>query len=208
MHDEETFTEEQEIRKLAERLTGITRQEAAQIVHDWLLTVKKEVDEPDITPAYRLMDLLDCHRCVQHVAQVYIKGILGDGSPVFGMQNSISAREAETIASRAADPSLRHGVAAGAVKTEAPRQLPYEELLHMREGVYIIDVRDAEEFEEGHLPNAVNIPLARCVDDIEALPAKKDETICFVCAKGVKSRIAAAAAMQAGYKNVFFSGEA
>ena len=208
MQTKSAVTEECELRELAKRLTGVTRQAAAQIVHEWLLIVKKEADEPDITPAYRLMDLLDCHRCVQHVAQVYIKGIMGDGAPVFGMQTTISAREAETIASRAADPTLRHGVTPGVETTEAPRRMPYEDLKRMREGVHIIDVRDAEEYEEGHLPGAVNIPLARCLDAIESLPAKKDETICFVCAKGVKSRIAAASAMQAGYKNVFYAGEA
>ena len=41
--------------RLAERLTGNTRQAAAQIVHEWLLSVKKEPDEPDITPAYSFL---------------------------------------------------------------------------------------------------------------------------------------------------------
>lgn len=194
--------------RLAERLTGNTRQAAAQIVHEWLLSVKKEPDEPDITPAYRLLDLMDCHRCVLHVAQVYIKGIMGDGAPVFGMQAVLSGIEAQQIAARAEYPALRFKRTGGSTQEDAPRRLLYANLEHMGADVRIIDVRDAGEFGESHLPNAVNIPLAQCVNDIEALPAKKDEAICFVCEKGVKSRIAAAAAMQAGFTNVFFAGEA
>lgn len=195
------------VSELTARLTGVTRQAAAEIVHEWLLQVKQEADEPDITPVYRLMDLMDCHRCVQHVAQVYIKGIMGDGGPIFGMQAVISESEAQQIAARAEYPSLRYRMHAGSAKEEAPRRLLYMNLEQMEADLRIIDVRETDEFEEGHLPNAVNIPLAQCVSDIEALPAKKDETICFVCEKGVKSRIAAAAAMQAGYTNVFFAGE-
>jgi len=97
----------EKIRALADRIRQTTRQQAACVVHAWLLSERMEADEPDIRAAYRLLDLLDCHTCVQHVAQVYIKGIMGDFAPVFGMQTIVSDEEALAIAARAATPGLR-----------------------------------------------------------------------------------------------------
>lgn len=193
--------------KLAGRLTGLTRQTAAQTIHEWLLTVKKEADEPDISAAYRLMDLLDCHRCVQHVAQVYIKGIMGDASPVFGMQSVISETEAAQIVARAAQPELRISRAqteAGSRPKAVLKRCTVDELQADRT-FCIIDVRDAEEFGRGHLAGAVSVPLAQFVREPEALSTKKGEKICFVCTRGVKSRMAAMAAIEAGFENVSYA---
>lgn len=199
-----------EIAELAGRLAGVTRQTAARIVHEWLLKVRQETDVSDISAAYRLMDLLDCHACVQHVAQVWLKGIMGDGSPVFGMQDVLTEREAEQIAARAADPNLRRptGIQTCGVASASKEDLKQISVHTLTEfsTLCIIDVREPEEFAEDHLPGAVNIPLAQCLQASETLPAKKDDRICFVCAKGIKSRLAAAAARDAGFKDVGYAG--
>lgn len=185
------------------------------MVHEWLLNVKKEADEPDISPAYRLMDLLDCHRCVQHVAQVYLKGIMGDASPVFGMQSILTETEAALIAARAADPKLRVNRTMPQTKQESvPKEDPASAAGPVRirpedltdgQPVRVFDVRSPEEFAQGHLPGAIHIPLEQCIREPEAIPARKDEKICFVCTKGVKSRLAANAAFEAGYAQVSYA---
>ena len=67
---------------------------------------------------------------------------------------------------------------------------------------HIIDVRSPEEFAEGHPEGAVNVPLAEYVEDPVAFVTGRDAKILFICQKGIKSRIAADAAIRAGFRNV------
>ena len=52
------------------------RKSAATLIHIFLREVLKEPDETDIEPASILRDLYDCRVCVNHIAQVYLKGIM------------------------------------------------------------------------------------------------------------------------------------
>ena len=51
--------------------------------------------------------------------------------------------------------------------------------------VHIIDVRDPNEFEAGHLKTAINIPVKELQKQVNSLPA--DKPIIFVCATGSRS---------------------
>lgn len=76
---------------------------------------------------------------------------------------------------------------------------------HLTQGARLIDVRTKEEFAQGHLPDAVNIP----VDQIAAvLPeeAAQDETLLIYCRSGNRSATAAAALKQLGFKVVLDLG--
>lgn len=66
-------------------------------------------------------------------------------------------------------------------------------------GAIIIDVRTAEEYNEGHIANAINIP----VDNISEITYSKDDKIIVYCASGVRSAIAAKTLVDAGYNNVY-----
>jgi len=58
--------------------------------------------------------------------------------------------------------------------------------LKEREGAHIIDVRSAEEFAQGHVPGAINIPL----DDVQKLTkAVTDDTI-LICRTDGRSSMA------------------
>ena len=65
---------------------------------------------------------------------------------------------------------------------------------------YIIDVREKEEFEKGHLINAVNIPLSELRDRFNEVP--KDKTIYLHCRSSQKSYNAVMALQNAGFDNV------
>jgi len=55
---------------------AISRKNVARILHQYLLKVKNIPDIGDISEAYKLKDLFDCRICANHVAQVYLRGLM------------------------------------------------------------------------------------------------------------------------------------
>jgi rhodanese-related sulfurtransferase len=68
-------------------------------------------------------------------------------------------------------------------------------------GAVVLDVRSAEEFATGHLPNARNIPLADLEKRAGELPAGKPVLVC--CATGNTSSKASALLRRDGRTEVF-----
>lgn len=77
----------------------------------------------------------------------------------------------------------------------------YENLEH----VYIIDVREEDEYEEGHLINSYNIPLSR-LEDINNENISKDAKIIIYCRSGNRSKTAQERLNNMGYINVYDMG--
>jgi len=75
---------------------------------------------------------------------------------------------------------------------------------YMNQGkTLVLDVRNAEEFASGHLPNAKNIPLADLNNRIKEIEKSKNTVVITVCAQGVRSSNAAALLSKAGFTQVF-----
>ena len=55
---------------------AISRKNVARILHQYLLRARGVADIGDISQAYKLKDLFDCRVCANHVAQVYLRGIM------------------------------------------------------------------------------------------------------------------------------------
>lgn len=68
-----------------------------------------------------------------------------------------------------------------------------------REDAYILDVREADEFAGGHLPEARNIPLGKLAERIGELEKFKDRALLVCCAAGVRSGKACAALKKSGF---------
>lgn len=66
---------------------------------------------------------------------------------------------------------------------------------------YIIDVREKEEFEQGHIINAVNIPLGEIRDRIDEIP--KDRPVYLHCRSGQRSYNAVMALQHLGFDNIY-----
>ena len=65
------------------------------------------------------------------------------------------------------------------------------------DGVFLLDVRDPDEFEEGHIPGAVNLPLNEIRSRIEELP--RDREISIYCGVGQRAYYATRILLQNGY---------
>ncbi|MBC3934179.1 rhodanese-like domain-containing protein [Undibacterium rugosum] len=67
----------------------------------------------------------------------------------------------------------------------------------------ILDVRNAEEFTAGHLPNAKHIPLPELNNRLKEIEKSKNQVVITVCASGVRSSSAASILAKAGFTQVF-----
>ena len=68
-------------------------------------------------------------------------------------------------------------------------------------GVWI-DVRSAEEFNAGHLQDAVNIPHDKIIEGVKAIGSDKDAPINLYCRSGRRAEAALTELKNAGYTNV------
>lgn len=68
-----------------------------------------------------------------------------------------------------------------------------------RENARVLDVRAADEFGMGHLPDALNIPLDKLGERLAELPTSKDKPLIVCCATGMRSAKAAALLRKEGY---------
>jgi rhodanese-related sulfurtransferase len=66
----------------------------------------------------------------------------------------------------------------------------------------LLDVRSREEFSEGHIPGAVNIPYDELPDRLDELAGHRDEEIVVYCRTGRRAKIAEATLAGAGFANV------
>ena len=65
----------------------------------------------------------------------------------------------------------------------------------------ILDIRDEADYDEKHIPGAINISLKELGYKVFALDKTKD--IIVYCAVGVRSKVAAKILINAGFKDVF-----
>jgi phage shock protein E len=93
--------------------------------------------------------------------------------------------------------------AASAKDPEAAKQL-------IASGAVVIDVRTADEYGDGHLPNATNIPVqdvpARMSEIDKLVGGDKSKPVVVYCAAGGRAAKAKAALDAAGYTHVVNGG--
>jgi phage shock protein E len=65
-----------------------------------------------------------------------------------------------------------------------------------------IDVRTADEYAEGHVSQAINIPYEEIGPGVAALGLEKDQTIYLYCGSGRRAGIARDGLLAAGYSDV------
>ncbi|HHH30559.1 MAG TPA: rhodanese-like domain-containing protein [Polyangiaceae bacterium] len=70
------------------------------------------------------------------------------------------------------------------------------------EGATLLDVRTAAEFSGGHLPNAINIPVAELGSRLEELKGDRGRPIVVYCQSGMRSAQAKKELQRNGFEHV------
>ena len=87
----------------------------------------------------------------------------------------------------------------GLVSAEAART-------YLKQGALVVDVRTAEEFKAGHLPNVVNMPLGELQSTLPRRVTDKSQVLLLHCLSGTRSGLAKGQLKRLGYANVFNLG--
>lgn len=103
------------------------------------------------------------------------------------------------------------GVLALLVFTEIRRKLhgvpqlapPAATRLMNSEDTLVLDVREDAEYKQGHLANAVHIPLGQLNQRIKELEQYRDRNVVAYCRTGNRSNTAAGLLRRQGFGNVF-----
>ena len=79
-------------------------------------------------------------------------------------------------------------------------------VMDSREDYVILDVREQEEYDEGHIPGAILIPYGQIPEKAEQLLQDKDQLLLVYCRSGRRSKIAAESLVELGYTNIMEFG--
>jgi hydroxyacylglutathione hydrolase len=68
------------------------------------------------------------------------------------------------------------------------------------EGPQVLDVRNAGEYESGHIPGSLHIPYGELLDRLDEVP--RDRTVATICKAGKRSGLAASILQREGFEGV------
>ena len=169
----------------------MTKKEWAAWCHDYLLNTLHEPDETDWSAARALVDIYDCHTCVYHIAQVYVKGIIParqvDGKLEFGGDSIVSKDESDLYLERLKNSEKRLPVP----KQPAPKitKIDLSQIKNL-ENPLIFDVQNEQIFNSIRL-NPVGVSSSFL------------QNIVLTCQRGYKSTLIADLLIKCGFVNVF-----
>jgi phage shock protein E len=125
---------------------------------------------------------------------------LADSPPATAQAAAPAARS--TPAPAAAAAAANTAPASGPVKPGV-KQITADELLarqHAKDAsLVVLDVRTPEEFAEGHVPGAVNVPHDQVGTRLGELQSLKDKDVVVYCRSGRRAGMAADVLQQAGF---------
>ena len=77
-----------------------------------------------------------------------------------------------------------------------------KEIMDTEEGYIILDVREQDEYDAGHISGAILIPYTQIEAKANEMLPDKDQLILVYCRSGRRSKIAAEALAELGYTNI------
>lgn len=205
------------------REASLEKRTAAKILHGLLKWELNEADEAQWGEAAKLQDLYDCRTCVNHVAQVYAKGIMEAAVSdlfLFGMREVVTGEQARLYLDRCFGKAqrldwIKIGSTDGKSITDnngiANKESEEKSVLTREEAAQyisvckpgnLVDVRSGAEYTKQHIDGAVSIPLTKILEKPEMIAEDKSELILLYCDAGYQSRIAANCLREAGFLNV------
>lgn len=92
-------------------------------------------------------------------------------------------------------------------RTAGPSVSPLQATLMInREDAIVLDVREADEFARGHVPNARGIPLGQVANRLGEIDKYKDKPVIVLCQHGNRSASACSTLRKHGFNKVFNLG--
>lgn len=89
-------------------------------------------------------------------------------------------------------------------KTITPRQA--HAMLQSKPAPFLVDVRRLDEYQSGHIPGSILIPLDRLADEAKLKLPDQKAAILVYCRSGVRSKKAAQTLVELGYSQVYDLG--
>lgn len=86
-------------------------------------------------------------------------------------------------------------------KIKQIRQDEAKRRLDSEEKIVLVDVREDNEYAQGHIPGSINLPLSQ-IDQAQKVLKDRDATIFVYCLSGGRSSRAAEYLSQVGFKDV------
>ena len=77
-----------------------------------------------------------------------------------------------------------------------------KKIMDSGEDIVILDVREQDEFDAGHIAGSILIPYTEIENKAEEMLTDKDAQILVYCRSGRRSKIAAEALSKLGYSNI------
>ena len=77
---------------------------------------------------------------------------------------------------------------------------------HLKKGALVIDVRSPGEFNSGHLPAAINLPLDQIEESLPCRVKDKNQVLLLHCLSGTRSGMARRKLKSLGYTQAFNLG--
>ncbi len=101
------------------------------------------------------------------------------------------------------------GTASNSSSEDDYQQISQEEAKEMMDtqDVIILDVREQDEYDSGHIPGAVLLPVGTINEETaaEVIP-EKDSTVLVYCRSGNRSKTASSTLAELGYTNIYEFG--
>jgi rhodanese-related sulfurtransferase len=77
------------------------------------------------------------------------------------------------------------------------------DIIKNNDNVIILDVRSPQEYEEGHINGAINLPLYELCQNIKYKIKNENDIIIAYCSSGIRSKRAVKELKKCGYKNSY-----
>jgi|TARA_B110000116_G_C16699214_1_gene518932 rhodanese-related sulfurtransferase len=93
-------------------------------------------------------------------------------------------------------------VITGQVAAKDISQSQLQTIMKNEQQVIVLDVRTVEEFEQGHIPNAVNIPHKELEARLAELSGAKNTQVVIYCRSGRRAEVAKQVLVKSGFNQL------
>jgi phage shock protein E len=93
-------------------------------------------------------------------------------------------------------------VITGQVVAKDISQSQLQTIMKNEQQVIVLDVRTVEEFEQGHIPNAVNIPHKELEARLAELSGAKNTQVVIYCRSGRRAKVAKQVLVKSGFNQL------